>query len=137
MNIHGCQLYPKIAIYVVKQHKNDSFRQGLYKGFKQECPNGNLTPVNFVDMYKMFFPSGNAEQFCDHTFRTFDADKNGTIDFKEFLLAIDVTSAGTAEEKLKWAFRQAIIYYRRLWILINFPILTYSDFQKCALIFIQ
>ena len=76
-----------------------------YKGFKQDCPNGHLTPKKFVDMYKMFFPSGNAEQFCDHVFRTFDTDKNGYIDFKEFLLAIDVTSAGTAEEKLKWAFR--------------------------------
>ena len=76
-----------------------------YKGFKQDCPNGRLTPVKFVDMYKMFFPSGNAEQFCDHVFRTFDTDKNGYIDFKEFLIAIDVTSNGTAEEKLKWAFR--------------------------------
>ena len=76
-----------------------------YKGFKQDCPNGNLTLVDFVDMYKKFFPSGNTEQFCDHVFRTFDDDKNGTIDFKEFLLAIDVTSAGTAEEKLKWAFK--------------------------------
>uniref|UniRef100_A0A1B0BYZ0 EF-hand domain-containing protein n=1 Tax=Glossina palpalis gambiensis TaxID=67801 RepID=A0A1B0BYZ0_9MUSC len=60
-----------------------------YKGFKQDCPNGRLTPAKFVDMYKMFFPSGNAEEFCDH----------------EFLLAIDVTSSGTPEEKLKWAFR--------------------------------
>ena len=41
----------------------------------------------------------------NHIFRTFDTDKNGYIDFKEFLLAIDITSAGTAEEKLKWAFR--------------------------------
>ena len=24
--IHGCQLHPKVAIYVVKQLKNDSFR---------------------------------------------------------------------------------------------------------------
>ncbi|XP_035715757.1 neuronal calcium sensor 2 [Folsomia candida] len=76
-----------------------------YKGFKQDCPNGRLTPSKFVDMYKMFFPSGNAEEFCDHVFRTFDLDQNGFIDFKEFLLAIDVTSSGTPEEKLKWAFR--------------------------------
>ena len=26
MNIHGCQLHPKVAIYVVKQLKNDSFK---------------------------------------------------------------------------------------------------------------
>merc|ERR1712019_142825 len=75
-----------------------------YKGFKQDCPNGRLTPPKFVDMYKLFFPSGNAEQFCDHVFRTFDTDKNGFIDFKEFLLAIDVTSSGSPEEKLNWAF---------------------------------
>ena len=80
-----------------------------YKGFKQDCPNGRLTPPKFVDMYKLFFPSGNAEQFCDHVFRTFDTDKNGFIDFREFLLAIDVTSAGTPEEKLKWAFRSDFI----------------------------
>ena len=30
----------------------------------------------------MFVPSGNAEEFCDHVFRTFDMDKNGYIDFK-------------------------------------------------------
>uniref|UniRef100_A0A182P246 EF-hand domain-containing protein n=1 Tax=Anopheles epiroticus TaxID=199890 RepID=A0A182P246_9DIPT len=48
----------------------------------QDCPNGKLTPAKFVDMYKMFFPSGNAEEFCDHVFRTFDMDKNGYIDFK-------------------------------------------------------
>ena len=78
-----------------------------YKGFKQDCPNGHLTPIKFVDIYKLFFPIGNAEQFCDHVFRTFDTDKKGYIDFKEFLLAIDVTSTETPKEKLKWAFRMS------------------------------
>lgn len=54
----------------------------LYSLLQQDCPNGRLTPAKFVDMYKMFFPSGNAEEFCDHVFRTFDMDKNGYIDFK-------------------------------------------------------
>ena len=76
-----------------------------YAGFLQDCPNGKLTPGTFIEMYQMFFPSGDAEKFCQNVFRTFDADKSGTIDFKEFLMAIDVTSAGTPREKLLWAFR--------------------------------
>merc|ERR1712107_679170 len=58
----------------------------------------------FVKIYSQCFPSGNARDFCDHIFRTFDTDRNGFIDFKEFLLAISVTSGGTPEEKLNWAF---------------------------------
>merc|ERR1712123_469376 len=76
-----------------------------FKGFKQDCPDGRLTAESFMKIYSKCFPAGNVTEFCDHVFRTFDTDKNGFIDFKEFLLAIDVTSAGTPEEKLKWAFR--------------------------------
>ena len=103
-----------------------------YKGFKQDCPNGRLTPPKFVDMYKLFFPSGNAEQFCDHVFRTFDTDKNGFIDFREFLLAIDVTSAGTPEEKLKWAFRSA--YNNYLSLPPSHPLVSYTSSLSSSLL---
>ena len=76
-----------------------------YKGFKQDCPDGKLTPAAFMKIYSKCFPAGSAGEFCDHVFRTFDSDKNGFVDFKEFLLAIDVTSSGSPEEKLNWAFR--------------------------------
>ena len=77
----------------------------LYKGFISDCPQGRLNTTAFMKIYSKCFPAGNAKEFCDHVFRTFDSDKNGFIDFKEFLLAIDVTSSGTPEEKLNWAFR--------------------------------
>ena len=76
-----------------------------HKCFMKDCPTGQLTPDKFIDLYKMFIWRGNAEQYCEHVFRTFDTDQNGCIDFEEFLLAMHVTSAGSAEEKLKWAFR--------------------------------
>ena len=79
--------------------------QEWYKGFMVDCPDGKLSPVAFIRIYNKCFPSGNAKEFCEHVFRCFDSDKNGFIDFKEFLLAIDITSAGSPEEKLNWAFR--------------------------------
>ena len=80
-----------------------------YKGFKQDCPDGKLTPAAFMKIYAKCFPAGSAGEFCEHVFRTFDSDKNGFVDFKEFLLAIDVTSSGSPEEKLNWAFRYSCV----------------------------
>merc|ERR1712228_383856 len=85
-------------------HYDEDTINEWYKGFKQDCPDGHLDSVSFMKIYSKCFPTGNAGEFCSHVFRTFDADKNGVIDFKEFLLSIDVTSFGSPEEKLNWAF---------------------------------
>ena len=56
-------------------------------------------------MYEKFFTANDANTFAQNVFRNFDADKNGSIDFTEFMIAIDVTSSGAPREKLMWAFR--------------------------------
>jgi len=98
---------PQKDIEFLKRHTHysETAIREWYKNFRQDCPNGTLSREKFVDMYNLFFHSENAEMFCDHVFRTFDTDQSGSIDFKEFLLAINVTSAGDNEEKVKWAFR--------------------------------
>jgi len=76
-----------------------------FSTFKRDCPSGKLGPDQFNAMYSKFFPAGNSESFCEHVFRIFDTDNNGVIDFKEFLLAIDVSSGSSPQKKLEWAFK--------------------------------
>ena len=66
---------------------------------------GVLKPKEFVKMYEKFFTASDANMFAQNVFRNFDADRNGSIDFTEFMIAIDVTSSGSPREKLMWAFR--------------------------------
>jgi len=56
-------------------------------------------------MYLSVLSAKNATKFVDDIFEKYDTDNNGSIDFKEFLMATHPANVDIIEEKLHWAFR--------------------------------
>ncbi|EFB21322.1 hypothetical protein PANDA_002447, partial [Ailuropoda melanoleuca] len=78
--------------------------QEWYKKFVVECPSGSL----FMHEFKRFFKvTGNEEatQYVEGMFRAFDKNGDNTIDFLEYVAALNLVLRGTLEHKLKWTFK--------------------------------
>lgn len=75
-----------------------------YENFKRQCPTGRITKDEFQAIYSKFFPDSDAQVYSQHVFRSFDTNDDGTLDFKEYIIALHMTSTGKTTRKLEWAF---------------------------------
>lgn len=75
-----------------------------YENFKRQCPTGRITKEEFQSIYSKFFPESDAQTYSQHVFRSFDTNDDGTLDFKEYIIALHMTSTGKTTRKLEWAF---------------------------------
>lgn len=79
--------------------------QQWYKGFIRDCPSGQLSEEEFIKVFKQFFPFGDPNDYCHYLFKVFDVDKSSYIDFKEFIIALSITSRGSIDQKVNWSFK--------------------------------
>ncbi|KAM9860899.1 guanylyl cyclase-activating protein 2-like [Aulostomus maculatus] len=78
--------------------------QDMYKKFVMECPSGLL----FLHEFKRFFgvdPTGEVSDYAENMFRAFDRNGDNTIDFLEFVAALNLVFRGDLEHKLRWSFK--------------------------------
>ena len=83
---------------------SDETVRSHYAVFIKICPNGMMTKKTFLELSRVAL--GDQVNFLsDSLFRVFDKDKNGTMDFGEYMLALKATSHSlTPEDKLRWIF---------------------------------
>ncbi|TWW56954.1 guanylyl cyclase-activating protein 2 [Takifugu flavidus] len=78
--------------------------QEWYKKFVVECPSGTL----FMHEFKGFFgvtENKEAADYIENMFRAFDKNGDNTIDFLEYVAALNLVLRGKLEHKLKWTFK--------------------------------
>ncbi|CAL8319209.1 unnamed protein product [Merluccius merluccius] len=78
--------------------------QEWYKKFVVECPSGTL----FMHEFKNFFgvtDNKEASDYIENMFRAFDKNGDNTIDFLEYVAALNLVLRGKLEHKLKWTFK--------------------------------
>ena len=50
--------------------------------------------------------------FQNYHLRIFDSDGNGSLDFKEFLMALDIAQCQDERQKLEWSFRYLVQIFK-------------------------
>ncbi|XP_062613823.1 hippocalcin-like protein 1 [Saccostrea cucullata] len=109
MGNKGAKLHPKTIEELQKHLGSDLTDEDIktwYKDFQESLTPGKaqLTRKDFIEVYDKIF-SGDAREFAEHVFRTFDTDGNGMVNFQEFVVGLFVSSSQEMDKKLDWAFR--------------------------------
>ncbi|XP_074522594.1 guanylyl cyclase-activating protein 2-like [Halichoeres trimaculatus] len=80
--------------------------QELYRKFASECPSGNLHLHEFKRIFGINSNSSEEESaYMENVFRSFDTNKDGHIDFLEYVAAVHLVLRGKLEDKLRWSFK--------------------------------
>merc|ERR1712136_310687 len=70
----------------------------------KETKEWEVDKENFRSLARKYFPNQKSEIFTDQIFRIYDEDKNGMLNFQEFLVGISIVIRSPIENKLYTLF---------------------------------
>ena len=105
-NCFGKQEMPMKDIEALEKNTRFTNKELMawYKDFVNDFPNGYVTFDQFKAEYKLHFPDGDPEEFSKLMFKAFDTNNDGTINYREFIAGLNITTANNVEDKLRLAF---------------------------------
>ncbi|CAF1235595.1 unnamed protein product [Adineta ricciae] len=77
----------------------------IHQDFIKAHPKGELTGQELVEELTKFYPKGNLKYFCDLAFPIIDKDRNGLINFREYMLIISLIVPCEMEQKISLIFQ--------------------------------
>eukprot|EP00092_Neocalanus_flemingeri_P091523 GFUD01116044.1.p1 GENE.GFUD01116044.1~~GFUD01116044.1.p1 ORF type:complete len:196 (-),score=63.77 GFUD01116044.1:92-679(-) len=77
----------------------------IFNGFMLDNPTGKMGPQKFRELISHALPKKDVYKMEKHVFRIYDSNKDGFIEFKEFMLVFHIMSEGSNEEVLRRIFR--------------------------------
>jgi len=108
----------------------------MYKQFRKETPQGVISKTEFKEVMKQMGVVDNFLQ--DLIFNVFDTNKDGTINFQEFVAALSVMTRGTPDEKLECtppftfaSFPSPLLFFSSIPSLLA----VHSTHRLCPLVF--
>ena len=74
--------------------QNKTTIKEIFEAFMANNPDGKLDKKEFVRLYSQLRPESpdKLDEISNFVFRAFDSDHNGTIDFNEFMVRLNVYS---------------------------------------------
>lgn len=78
--------------------------QDLYRSFIMECPSGSLYLHEFKRLFGVRCGTPESD-YMDNIFRAFDMNRDNTMDFIEYVAALNLVLRGKLEDKLRWSFK--------------------------------
>lgn len=104
INMGQAQAMPEDELMILTDstHFQKEDLERWYKTFMKSYPDGLMNQQQFFDVYGKVYSAD--KNIAINLFKSFDANGDGFVSFRELMITLSLSTKGSKEEKLQWLF---------------------------------